>query len=129
VEKIRVIIVDDEEEFVQALAERLKLRGFDARGFTTGAEAMKDMESNAFDVALLDVRMPGLGGLDIIADIKRRWPERQVILLTGHGSAEDAEKGMRLGACHYLMKPIHIEQLVEILQQVAGPGQKEQGDE
>ncbi len=128
-DKIRVIIVDDEEEFVQALVERLQLRGLAVEGFTSGTAAMKEMEQKDFDVAVLDVRMPGLGGLDIVADIKRRWPERQVILLTGHGSAEDAEKGMRLGACHYLMKPIHIEQLVEILQQVAGPGQKEQGDE
>ena len=117
---IRVLVVDDEEEFVQALVERLKLRGFDATGFTSGKNALEHMAKEAFDVALIDVRMPGFGGLDVVADMKRRWPNRKVILLTGHGSAEDAERGLRLGALHYLMKPVKIEQLVELLKQACG---------
>ncbi len=116
-ESIKVIVVDDEAEFVHTLVERLKLRGFQVHGFVSGREAMKNLEVLDFDIALLDVRMPELGGLEIIEKIKRRWPRRQVILLTGHGSAEDAKRGLDLGACHYLMKPIRIEQLIECLHQ------------
>lgn len=124
-EAIKVFVVDDEEEFVQALVERLQLRGFAARGLTSGQEALETMARESFDVAIIDVRMPGQGGLEVVSDIKRRWPERQVILLTGHGSADDAEKGLQLGACHYLMKPVRISELVEIIQKTckkAGPG-------
>ena len=112
---MKIVIVDDEEEFVGALVERLTLRGFQARGFTSGEQAMQDMIENDFDVALLDVRMPGSGGLDIIREIKQRWPDRTVILLSGHASEDDAEKGRCLGAFQYLMKPVRIEELIKIL--------------
>ena len=114
-ENMKIVVVDDEEEFVSALVERLSLRGFQARGFTSGAQAMQDMSENDFDVVLLDVRMPGLGGLDIIREIKQRWPDRIVILLSGHASEDEAEQGKCLGAFQYLMKPVRIEELIKIL--------------
>lgn len=116
----RVLIVDDEVELVSALEERLNLRGFRATGVTTGAEAVTRVAGGDYDVVLLDVKMPGLGGLEVIRQIKTDHPDVQVILLTGHGSAQDASEGMRRGAFDYLMKPIKITDLVRVLHAAAG---------
>jgi DNA-binding response OmpR family regulator len=114
-EPLRVLIVDDEDELVSALEERLNLRGFQATGVTTGAEALSYLEETPCDVVLLDVKMPGLGGLEVIKRIKEERPGLQVVLLTGWSSAEDAEKGKELGAYDYLMKPVKIDDLVRVL--------------
>ena len=114
-EPLRVLIVDDEAELVSALEERLNLRGFQASGVTTGAEALSLLGETPFDVVLLDLKMPGLGGLEVIRRIKEVQPDLQVILLTGWGSEEDAEKGKALGAYDYLMKPVRISDLVRVL--------------
>ena len=114
-EPLRVLIVDDEDELVSALEERLNLRGFQATGVTTGAEALSYLEERPCDVVLLDVKMPGLGGLEVIKRIKEERPGLQVVLLTGWSSAEDAEKGKELGAYDYLMKPVKIDDLVRVL--------------
>ena len=114
-EPIRVLIVDDEDELVSALEQRLNLRGFEAKGVTTGAEALAYLAEWPCDVVLLDVKMPGIGGLELIKKIKEKRPDLQVILLTGWSSAEDAEKGKRLGAYDYLMKPVKIDDLVKVL--------------
>jgi DNA-binding NtrC family response regulator len=115
VQKLRILIVDDEEELVHALMERLQLRGMDAHGAVTGKEALERIGSETFDVVLLDVKMPGLGGMKVIKEIKNQRPGLQVIMLTGHSSAQDAEKGMRLGAFEYLQKPVNIDDLCRIL--------------
>ena len=115
-EPLRVLIVDDEAELVTALTERLNLRGFQAQGVTTGQGALAFLESHPCDVVLLDVKMPGLGGLEVIQRIKARWITLEVVLLTGHGSVRDVEEGMALGAFDYLMKPIKIDDLVRVLQ-------------
>jgi DNA-binding NtrC family response regulator len=112
---IRVLIVDDEEELVSALEQRLNLRGLEANGVTTGAEALAYLAETPCDVVLLDVKMPGIGGLELIKRIKEERPDLQVILLTGWSSAEDAEKGKQLGAYDYLMKPVKIDDLVKVL--------------
>ena len=114
-EPLRVLIVDDEEELVSALEQRLNLRGFQAKGVTTGAEALAYLAETPCDVVLLDVKMPGIGGLELIKRIKEERPNLQVILLTGWSSAEDAEKGKQLGAYDYLMKPVKIDSLVKVL--------------
>lgn len=114
-EPIRVLIVDDEAELVTALKERLNLRGFEASGVTAGAEALALLADASFDVVLLDLKMPGLGGLEVIRRIKEEQPGLQVILLTGWGSEEDAKKGQALGAYDYLMKPVKISELVRVL--------------
>ena len=112
---VRVLIVDDEGELVSALVERLNLRGFQAAGVTTGVEALAYLADTSVDVVVLDVKMPGLGGLEVIRRIKEQRANLQVILLTGHGSAQDAERGMELGAYDYLMKPLKIDELVPLL--------------
>ena len=127
-EALRVLVVDDEEELVSALVERLNLRGFRARGVTTGADALEFLEAEECDVVLLDVLMPGLGGLEVIRLIKDTWPALEVILLTGHGSAKSVEKGNALGAFDYLMKPVRIDDLVRVLT-VAGRGRESEEGE
>ncbi len=125
---LRILIVDDEEELVSALRERLNLRGFQAQGVTTGAAALELIEEAAFDVVLLDIKMPGLGGLEVIRQIKDLRPRLQVVLLTGHGSVKSVEEGMALGAFDYLMKPVKIDNLVGILM-AAGSGRRPPGPE
>ena len=112
---LRVLIVDDEEDFVTALVERLNLRGLQAAGVTTGAEALAHIGRSPCDVVLLDVKMPGLGGLAVFERLKRERPTLPVVLLTGLGSAQDAERGMALGAFDYLMKPVKIDHLIRVL--------------
>ena len=114
-EGLRILIVDDEEELVSALVERLKLRGFRATGVTRGEEALGFLREEECDVVLLDVKMPGLGGLEVIRRIKADHPGLEVVLLTGHGSVKSVEEGMALGAFDYLMKPVKIDNLVRVL--------------
>ena len=118
-DKICVLVVDDEGEFVDAVVERLNLRGFDAKGATNGREALKCMHQRSYNVVLLDVKMPELGGLEVIRKVKETWPNLQVVLLTGHGSSQDAEEGIQLGAYKYLMKPVNIEDLISILREAS----------
>ena len=114
-EGLRALIVDDEEELVFTLVERLALRGIEAQGTTTGADALDRIESGNFDVAVVDVKMPGIGGLEVMARIRARCPHLQVILLTGRGSEKESEIGLEAGAFAYLMKPIDIEELVKMM--------------
>ncbi len=113
--RLRVLFVDDEEELVSAVVERLSLRGVEAQGATTGQEALRLLEEKDFDVAVLDVKMPGLGGLEVVKRIRQTRPGLKIVFLTGHGSKESAEEGMRMGAVDYLMKPVDIETLIKIV--------------
>jgi len=119
---LKVLFVDDEVELVQTLVERLELRGIDAEGVTTGKQALKRIEEQSYDVVLLDVKMPGIGGLEAMRTIRHLRPELKVILLTGHGSAQDAEEGTQLGAYDYIMKPIKIDKLIKLLEKAAECG-------
>jgi DNA-binding NtrC family response regulator len=116
---LRVLFVDDEDELVSAVVERLEIRGLHAVGETSGSAALERLEAEDFDVVVVDVKMPGIGGLEVIRRIKDRMPNLEVILLSGHGSAGDTEEGLRLGAYDYLMKPIKIDVLVEHIRQAA----------
>jgi DNA-binding NtrC family response regulator len=116
---VRVLFVDDEEELVSAVVERMQLRGIQASGVTSGSEALKMVDGNGFEVIVLDVRMPGVGGLDVIRRIKHRHPHIEVVLLSGHGSTEDVEEGLRLGAFEYLQKPVDIGHLLDIVRRAA----------
>ncbi|MFZ2088724.1 MAG: response regulator [Desulfobaccales bacterium] len=120
---MRVLLVDDEAEFVSALAERLNMRGFDAQTATSGEEALGKINSSPPDVVLLDVLMPGMNGLDVLKRIKAAHPQVQVILLTGRGSW-DGIQGVREGAFDCLMKPIQIEELMQIMADAMESGQK-----
>ncbi|HUV78618.1 MAG TPA: response regulator [Desulfobacterales bacterium] len=114
---LKILLVDDEEEFVVTLAERLELRGMQARSATGGEEAIQMIESDPPQIVILDVMMPGLGGLEVLKRIKAQHPQIHVILLTGHGSTKEGIAGMRLGAFDYLMKPLDIEELIKKMQE------------
>ena len=112
--KMRVLLVDDETEFVSALAERLNLRGFEAQAATTGEEALEKIAASPPQVVVLDMLMPGMSGLEVLHRIRKNYPQVQVILLTGRGSW-DGITGIREGAYECLMKPIQIEELIQIM--------------
>jgi DNA-binding NtrC family response regulator len=114
---ISVLIVDDEEELAFTLAERLGLRGFEAEGVTSGEEALDRIRKTGFDAVVLDVKMPGLGGIGVIRQMKSLRPAMPVVMITGHGCRESAEEGMQAGACRYLMKPVQIDSLVQIIRE------------
>ena len=111
--KIRVLLVDDEEEFVEALGERLEVRGFDVATALSGAEALERIQEREIDLVILDVQMPGLDGVEALRQIKQRKPLVEVIMLTGHGTVQTAIDGMKLGAFDFLLKPTETEELVE----------------
>jgi DNA-binding NtrC family response regulator len=119
-EALRVLIVDDEHELVGALVERLDLRGFDAEGVGSGAAALECIAQQDFDVVLLDLKMPGMGGLEVIQRIHAQKPDLKIILLTGHCDAETTEKGRNAGAYDCLVKPVSIDTLIGLLKQAAG---------
>jgi len=127
-ETFRVLLVDDEREFVSTLAERLEIRGLTVSVAFDGQEAMKVLEEKAFDVIVLDVRMPGLSDLEILKRMKTHRPDIPVILLTGHSATRDGIEGMRLGAFDYLMKPVDIDQLMgKMREAVVGQTSKTSG--
>ena len=97
-EQMRVLLVDDEEELVTTLVERLELRGHAAVGVLTGADAIARVKEQIFDVAVLDLRMPGEDGVEIMRRLKRICPGLPIILLTGHMSEGASERGMQAGA-------------------------------
>ena len=110
---IRVLLVDDEEEFVEALAQRLEIREFDVTTATSGAEALDRIAEKEIDLVILDVQMPEVDGLEVLQKIKQRKPLIEVIMLTGHATVQTAIDGMKLGAFDFLMKPTETEDLVE----------------
>jgi DNA-binding NtrC family response regulator len=110
--KIRVLIVDDEEQFVEQLSERLQLRDYDVTSCTGGEEALGIVRKYNFDVIILDVAMPGMDGIETLREIKNIKPLIEVIMLTGHATVESAIEGMKLGAFDYLLKPTKTDDLV-----------------
>jgi two-component system, OmpR family, response regulator len=115
VKKVSVLLVDDENEFVSTLAERLSLRGIAARTAVSGEEALRMIEAEQPQAVVLDIRMPDIGGLVVLQQIKTRYPQVRVLLLSAHASTRDGIEGMRLGAVDYLIKPVNIDDLVLIL--------------
>ena len=109
---VSVLLVDDEEAFVQATAKRLTLRRFDVYTATRAEKAFATLENNPIDVVVLDVRMPDLDGIEATKTIKASHPLIEVILLTGHASMEASLEGMKMGAFDYLLKPLNIDELV-----------------
>jgi DNA-binding response OmpR family regulator len=114
---LKILLVDDEEEFVTTLAERLELRGLQARAALNGEAALQIIEADTPQIVILDVMMPGIGGFEVLRRIKAQHPQLPVILLTGRGSEKEGVKGMQLGAFDYLMKPLNIEELIKKMQE------------
>ena len=113
--KIKLLIVDDEISFLNALARRLELRGFAVTKAANGEEAIRAVQGEKFDLALLDLKMPGLDGMEVLRLVKKEHQHLEVIILTGHGSLDSAVECTRLGAYGYVPKPYELEQLIKIL--------------
>jgi len=112
-DNIKILLIDDEMEFVETLAERLELRGYIAEIAGDGELGISMLARESFDVAILDLMMPGLSGLDTLRQIKEIDKTLPVIMLTGHGSTKDGMEGMQMGAFDFLMKPLDINELLE----------------
>ena len=110
-EGIRILIVDDEAEAGEILGLRLKRRGFIPAYMPGGREALDYLAKETPDVVILDVKMPGMDGLETLQHIRKDYPSLPVIILSGHADMQDAAKGMELGAFFYLLKPVNIEDL------------------
>jgi DNA-binding NtrC family response regulator len=104
-------VVDDEKQFVDTLAERLSMRGFEARVAYDGPQALKAVEQPT-DVIVLDLRMPGMDGFEVLRNVKKSNPQVQVIILTGHGGDAEEQTAYRMGAYNFLKKPMDIDELL-----------------
>jgi len=109
----KVLVVDDERDFLESLVRRLQRRGLDARGVDSGMEALKLVSEDPPEVVVLDVKMPDVDGIATLKAIKDRDPKVEVILLTGHASVGSGVEGVELGAFDYLIKPVKLDDLIE----------------
>ena len=115
-EPMTVLFVDDEPDFLQTLLKRMRKRSVNASGVGSGEEALVHLAQFLADVVVLDVRMPGMGGIETLRAIKKKTPLTEVVMLTGHASLEVAREGMENGAFDYLMKPVDIDDLLYKIQ-------------
>lgn len=113
-DKIKILIVDDEVEFGEALAERLVLRGFSCETVDSGSGGLEALEAGVLpDVVLLDLKMPDMNGFEVLVEIKQKYPSIEVIMLTGHGAATGGIDSMERGAFDFIMKPVDLGELME----------------
>jgi len=116
--KIKILLIDDEIEFTSTLAERLELRGFEVRTADNGESGVELTRNEFFDIAIIDLMMPGISGLEALKQIKTFNTKLPVMLLTGHGSTKEGMEGMRIGAVDYLMKPLDINDLLGKIKEI-----------
>lgn len=114
--EFKVLLVDDETDFVETLVKRLRKRKLDVRAASSGQQALDMLSESPSDVVVLDVKMPDMDGIETLRRIKKIAPSVEVVMLTGHANVEVAMQGMELGAFDYLMKPIDIDDLLYKLQ-------------
>jgi DNA-binding NtrC family response regulator len=112
---IKLLLVDDEVDFLKSLSERLSLRDFDVTTASEGKQAIKAAKKGQFDVAILDLRMPGMDGTEVLKVLKDKHKWLEVVMLTGHGSVDSAVEAGKLGAFGYLEKPYDFDNLVIML--------------
>ena len=115
-ESLKVLFVDDERDFLETLMKRMRKRGVNVAGVGSGEEALDYLKNQAAEVVVLDVKMPGIGGINTLKEIKKIDPLMEVIMLTGHASIDAAIEGIGLGAFDYLMKPADFDELYYKLQ-------------
>jgi two-component system, OmpR family, response regulator len=109
---ISLLLVDDEDDFRTTLANRLKRRNFDVTDADSGEKALEIMKNNSFDVAIIDIKMPGIDGIETLKRVKKIDPHMEVILLTGHASIEAGIEGIKSGAYDYVIKPCTVNDLM-----------------
>jgi two-component system NtrC family response regulator len=116
-DRIKLLIVDDEVQFLDAIAERLQMRGLDVSKAANGAQALELAKGAKFDIALVDLKMPGMDGMQLLEILKREHKFIEVVILTGHGSLDSAVQATKLGAFGYLPKPYELDKLLETLKE------------
>jgi DNA-binding NtrC family response regulator len=114
---VRLLLVDDEQGFVNVLSKRIAKRNIQVRKAFSGFEAIQILREEKFDVAVLDLKMEDMDGIEVLKIFKKMAPNLQVIMLTGHGSEIAAREGMEYGAMDYLIKPCDFDVLIEKIQQ------------
>jgi DNA-binding NtrC family response regulator len=112
-EKLKMMLVDDEERFLTTTQKLLERKNIDVVTASSGAEALEVLQANRVHVVILDVKMPGMDGVDTLREIKRRFPMVEVIMLTGHATVDSAVEGLKSGAVDYLMKPSDLDEIVK----------------
>jgi len=112
-EKMKMMLVDDEERFLSTTQKLLAKKGIEALTATSGSEALENLRTQNIHVVILDVKMPGMDGIETLKQIKRQFPLVEVIMLTGHATVESAVEGLKSGATDYLMKPTDFQDLIE----------------
>jgi CheY-like chemotaxis protein len=123
----KVLLIDDEKEFVQTLSERLQMRDIGTAVVFDGEEALSVIDKEEPEVMILDLRMPGIDGIEVLRRVKKTRPQVEVIILTGHGSEKDRELAMGLGAFAYLEKPVDIQRLTNVLREAYEKTKRNQG--
>ena len=111
--EIKILLVDDEEDFVKTLSERINMRNLNSEVALNGEEALKVVQDEIPDVMVLDLKMPGIDGMEVLKRVKKQYPGVQVIILTGHGSEKHEKEARSIGAFDYLNKPIEVESLIK----------------
>jgi DNA-binding NtrC family response regulator len=111
----KILLVDDEKDFLDVMSERIEARGMEVTTAESAMKALKQVESGGYDAIILDLMMPGMDGLETLRAIKKKNPDLQVILLTGHATIEKGIEAMKLGAMDFLEKPADLDKLTEII--------------
>lgn len=119
--KIRLLLVDDEVGYLEVLSKRLGKRNLDVTTANTGQQAIQTLRNNDFDVAVVDLKMTDMDGIEVLTIFKKMDPDLAVIILTGHGSEQAAREGIEKGAFDYLTKPCGLENLLDIIHAACNP--------
>ena len=122
-EKMKMMLVDDEERFLSTTQKLLSRKGYDILTASSGAEALNILRTHNIHVVILDVKMPGMDGIETLKAIKRNYPLVEVIMLTGHGTIDSAVEGLKCGATDYLTKPTDVQDLIEKAKEAFGKRQ------
>ncbi len=109
----RVLLIDDEEEFLEMLTERLENRGLKVNSVTSGEEAIEQVGEKNYDAIVVDLAMPGIDGIETLKRIKAKYPDMEIIMLTGHATVQKSVEAMKLGAEDLLEKPVDMNVLLE----------------
>jgi DNA-binding response OmpR family regulator len=126
--RIRLLLVDDEVGFTDVMAKRLGRRGIDVTAAYSGAEAIQALRGREYDVAVLDLKMEDMDGIEVLRIFKKLDPDMPVIMLTGHGSETSASEGRHYGAYDYLTKPYEFDDLLGKIREAARCAEKKKGD-
>lgn len=116
---MNILLVDDEADFVETMTKRFRIRKIPVATAGSGAEALRLVDEQDFDVVILDVRMPGMDGLEVLRQIRAKRPMTEVIMLTGHASLDAGMQGMSLGAYDYVLKPANFDDLLDKVRRAA----------